>query len=130
MTVNLADGLSADRAPVVSLALLLAEEFEVSEATMGHRLINLGIDVTQRPSLQPRTSSSGTFRADPRCQSVVTILSDPLAKKVTTATGARQQLPQTARPRRLCYRRCSQRQRGGEALVSEWFVSEARYTDT
>lgn len=43
MTVNPADGLSAGRVPVVSLALLLAEEFEVSEAAMGYRLINLGI---------------------------------------------------------------------------------------
>jgi hypothetical protein len=28
------------------------------------------------------------------------------------------------------YRRCSERQDRGQALVSEWFVSEGRYTDT
>jgi len=31
-----------------------------------------------------------------------------------------------ATARNVRYRRCSERQGGGEALVSEWFVSEVR----
>jgi hypothetical protein len=42
----------------------------------------------------------------------------------------RRLLPQIARLWPPCYRRCSERQGRGEALVSEWFVSEARHHPT
>ncbi len=59
-------------------------------------------------------------------QNIVTILSERLAKKVTAPRDARGQLHRSPGPGRLCYRRCSERQRGSKPLVSEWFVSEGR----
>jgi hypothetical protein len=81
---------------------------------------------------RPRRGVAGTegpgCRA--RCQSVGTMLAASLADMPTRPQGLDSTLWQPPQQRGIHYRRCSQRQGRGEALVSEWFVSEGRYTDT
>src|SRR6266545_904026 len=65
-----------------------------------------------------------------RCQSIGTMLAASLAETLTTTATSGQHPPAAAAAKSIRCRRCSQRQGRGEALVSEWFVSEGRYPQT
>jgi hypothetical protein len=79
--------------------------------------------------------TAGQMGADATSQScpqhrVVTMLSGPADDGHNGHAPARQRATETPRRAGVRCRRCSKRKRRGEALVSEWFVSEGRYTDT